>query len=478
MAGEEAADGIRSMRRMDLNLYLGLPALPRPPGRLDCPLLMPSSTGPAPDAPRAGEPEESLARAVAYSPSNALFSPEEQLMLDPIVHAWLDGHSTDGEEDTDAPELAQVDGASVSLQLVAASWLEGDDLTPWVERRFAHPGRVATAGGGGGMEMVNTSILRRSLRDAAAIEEGTPELRFQRVIQISQQHSIVRPPGSANHNQRAASRDADRLVWAIQRTHNSLEAARRQKMDGGKVGGKGAAEKDGCCDCSSSFECNICLDPAKQPVLTPCGHLFCWPCLYQWLHAHSAHSECPVCKGEVLEVNVTPIYGRGGEEGDSANLDMPPRPRANRRESLRQQLQMTETRGIATVVRQLIENQGIVRGLPSPTGIEMTVVPAGRQRGRVRRQQRRDNNASSSLPATAIILNMGNVASESSSQIPLPLSNANNTAPAAPAAPQQSSSVEQPSNSSTAAVIAGQPGSSRRSRPSESTITRRTRRTQ
>ncbi|CAN6235639.1 unnamed protein product [Urochloa humidicola] len=478
MAGEEAADGIRSMRRMDLNLYLGLPALPRPPGRLDCPLLMPSSTGPAPDAPRAGEPEESLARAVAYSPSNALFTPEEQLMLDPIVHAWLDGHSTDGEEDTDAPELAQVDGASVSRQLVAASWLEGDDLTPWVERRFAHPGRVSTAGGGGGMEMVNTSILRRSLRDAAAIEEGTPELRFQRVIQISQQHSIVRPPGSANHNQRAASRDADRLVWAIQRTHNSLEAARRQKMDGGKVGGKGAAEKDGCCDCSSSFECNICLDPAKQPVLTPCGHLFCWPCLYQWLHAHSAHSECPVCKGEVLEVNVTPIYGRGGEEGDSANLDMPPRPRANRRESLRQQLQMTETRGIATVVRQLIENQGIVRGLPSPTGIEMTVVPAGRQRGRVRRQQRRDNNASSSLPATAIILNMGNVASESSSQIPLPLSNANNTAPAAPAAPQQSSSVEQPSNSSTAAVIAGQPGSSRRSRPSESTITRRTRRTQ
>lgn len=456
---------------MDLNLYLGLPPLPRPPGRLDatldCPLLIPNSTVPTPDAPRTGEPEESLARAAAYSPSNALSTPEEQPMLDPIVYAWLDGHSTDGEEDTDAPELAPVDDANVSQPLVAASGLEGDGFTPWVER-FVQPGSR--------MEMVNTSTLRQSLRGASAIEEGTPELRFQRVIQISQQHSIVRP-GSVNRSQRAASPDADRLVWAIQRTHNSLEAARRQKMDSDKkVGGKGAAKKDGCCECSSSFECNICLDPAKQPVVTPCGHLFCWPCLYQWLHAHSANSECPVCKGEVLEVNVTPIYGRGGEEGDSANLDMPPRPRANRRESLRQQLQMTDTRGIATVVRQLIENQGIVRGLPSPTGIEMTVVPAGRQRARARRQQRQDNNASSSVPATAIMLHMGNVASESSNQIPLPPSNANNTAPVAPAAPQQSSSVEQLSNSSTTAVIVGEPGSSRRARPSESTVTRRTRR--
>jgi E3 ubiquitin-protein ligase RNF5 len=463
---------------MDLNLYLGLPPLPRPPGRLDamldCPLLIPSSTGPALDAPRTGESEELLARAAAYSPSNALSTPEEQPMLDPIVYAWLDGHSTDGEEDTDAPELAPVDDANVSQPLVAASGLEGDVLTPWVER-FVHPGRVASAAaaGGGRMEMVNTSALRRSLRGTSAIEAGTPELRFQRLIQISQQHSIVRP-GSVNRSQRAASPDADRLVWAIQRTHNSLEAARRQKMDGdNKVGAKGAAKKDGCLECSS-FECNICLDPSKQPVVTPCGHLFCWPCLHQWLQSPSAHSECPVCKGEVLEV--TPIYGRGGEEGDSANPYMPPRPRANRRESLRQQLQMTDTRGLATVVRQLIENQGIVRGHPSPTGIEMTVVPAGRQRARARRQQRQDNNASSSLPATSIMLHMGNAASEGSNQIPLPPSHANDTAPVAPAAPQQSSSVEQLSNSSTTAIIVGEHGSNRRSRPLESTVTRRTRR--
>ena len=65
-------------------------------------------------------------------------------------------------------------------------------------------------------------------------------------------------------------------------------------------------------------------------MVTPCGHLLCWPCLLQWLHAQSPFSG-PVCKVEVLmEANVTPLYGRGGEEGDSpTNNDLPPaRPEA------------------------------------------------------------------------------------------------------------------------------------------------------
>jgi len=59
----------------------------------------------------------------------------------------------------------------------------------------------------------------------------------------------------------------------------------------------------------------MALDLAKQPTFTPWSHLFCWPCLHQWLHAQSPFSECPVCKGKVLEVKIFLVYGRGGEEG-------------------------------------------------------------------------------------------------------------------------------------------------------------------
>ncbi|CAN0221132.1 unnamed protein product, partial [Ectocarpus fasciculatus] len=38
---------------------------------------------------------------------------------------------------------------------------------------------------------------------------------------------------------------------------------------------RGPGEED------SYFECNICLDGVREPVVTRCGHLFCWPCLYR-----------------------------------------------------------------------------------------------------------------------------------------------------------------------------------------------------
>jgi len=34
-------------------------------------------------------------------------------------------------------------------------------------------------------------------------------------------------------------------------------------------------------DRASAFECNICFDTANEPVVTLCGHLFCWSCLYK-----------------------------------------------------------------------------------------------------------------------------------------------------------------------------------------------------
>ncbi|CAN1803324.1 E3 ubiquitin-protein ligase RMA3 [Linum perenne] len=93
----------------------------------------------------------------------------------------------------------------------------------------------------------------------------------------------------------------------------------------------------------SFFDCNICFDLASDPVVTCCGHLFCWACLYRWIHIHSDAKECPVCKGEVTIKNVTPIYGRGNKNlrppEEDETLEIPSRPQGRRVESLRQTLQ-------------------------------------------------------------------------------------------------------------------------------------------
>lgn len=61
----------------------------------------------------------------------------------------------------------------------------------------------------------------------------------------------------------------------------------------------------------SMFECNICLDVAKEPVVSLCGHLFCWPCLHQWLETRPNRQVCPVCKAAIGRDKVIPLYGRG-----------------------------------------------------------------------------------------------------------------------------------------------------------------------
>ena len=52
----------------------------------------------------------------------------------------------------------------------------------------------------------------------------------------------------------------------------------------------------------SAFICNICLEITnKDPVVTQCGHLYCWPCLYRWLNTQQTPC-CPVCKaGDILD---------------------------------------------------------------------------------------------------------------------------------------------------------------------------------
>ncbi|CAN8284050.1 unnamed protein product [Cochlearia groenlandica] len=69
-------------------------------------------------------------------------------------------------------------------------------------------------------------------------------------------------------------------------------------------------------DQDHDFECNICFELAQDPIVTLCGHLFCWPCLYRWLHHHSHSQECPVCKAIVEDDKLVPLYGRGKNQTD------------------------------------------------------------------------------------------------------------------------------------------------------------------
>lgn len=82
----------------------------------------------------------------------------------------------------------------------------------------------------------------------------------------------------------------------------------------------------------SIFECNICLDTAKDAVVSMCGHLFCWPCLHQWLETRPRRQLCPVCKAAVSKDKVIPLYGRGSTNQQDPRTKVPPRPAGQRTE--------------------------------------------------------------------------------------------------------------------------------------------------
>ncbi|VAH34289.1 E3 ubiquitin-protein ligase RMA1H1-like [Triticum dicoccoides] len=92
---------------------------------------------------------------------------------------------------------------------------------------------------------------------------------------------------------------------------------------------------------SGSFDCNICLDFAADPVVTLCGHLYCWPCIYEWLrpsvvsasgaNSTSARQQCPVCKAALSADSLVPLYGRGGSSKKSLDgMAIPRRPTVHR----------------------------------------------------------------------------------------------------------------------------------------------------
>ena len=82
---------------------------------------------------------------------------------------------------------------------------------------------------------------------------------------------------------------------------------------------------------SKNFECTICLETAKEPVLTKCGHMFCWPCIYNWLDSKGGRAKCPNCKNEITKNDLIPVYANDeNKENTDRFKNIPKRPKAER----------------------------------------------------------------------------------------------------------------------------------------------------
>ncbi|KAK9051600.1 hypothetical protein SSX86_028227 [Deinandra increscens subsp. villosa] len=163
-----------------------------------------------------------------------------------------------------------------------------------------------------------------------------PELSYMAVIEAD--------GGAGNRNHESSEiGDSLRVQESGERGRNSkrdisqLAKALEMDLDSKNAVNDGGGEAD---ESGGFFDCNICLEMARDPILTCCGHLFCWCCFYQLSYVDSSAKECPVCKGEVTDSSITPIYGNGRNQPVlklESGVKIPPRPRARRVESIRQQ---------------------------------------------------------------------------------------------------------------------------------------------
>lgn len=191
--------------------------------------------------------------------------------------------------------------------------------------------------------------------------------RWRRQAQLSPQILNITPDAHAQNEQLIQSGEDDDDDALANAARETIETGKTNITDSthliAKALAMGSNPKRVEPRIGSFFDCNICLDMATDPILTCCGHLFCWPCFHQLSYADSSAKECPECKGEVSDASIIPVYGHGDSNSCRKSKESvyvaPPRPRAARIEGVRQQL---IRRGPSSIIEHRIQQLSNIVG--------------------------------------------------------------------------------------------------------------------
>lgn len=103
------------------------------------------------------------------------------------------------------------------------------------------------------------------------------------------------------------------------------------------------------------FDCSICMCEVEIPVVTRCGHLFCWGCISGWSEKSSI---CPVCKALCSLSTVIPIYSKGSTSTEGFF----PRPREMKNYSSNKVIDFRYSEGLRIFHMQGMDYRGAVYG--------------------------------------------------------------------------------------------------------------------
>lgn len=77
----------------------------------------------------------------------------------------------------------------------------------------------------------------------------------------------------------------------------------------------------------AAFVCNLCQELMRGGVITICGHLYCWTCLWPQLKVQTGKPRCPRCKYElILHEDLISFSGEGPHDEWAGHVDVVAQP--------------------------------------------------------------------------------------------------------------------------------------------------------